>query len=194
MSATASAAAATRARILLAARAQCEAVGLRRMTMEDIARRAGLGRATLYRHLPSKDALVAALVAEEAAAFFGALDAALADCASAEERIAEGFAFALRYVEGHPLVARLRASEPEALLGALVGDGRLIATATAGLRARIHGECDERSGRESAELLVRLVLSLALTPASELRVHTRAGAVAFARRHLIPAVRGAGRR
>jgi AcrR family transcriptional regulator len=181
----------TRARIILAALAQCEEVGLRRATMEDVARRAGLGRATLYRHFQSKDALVQTIILAENDAFFAALDGAIAECPSDEERLVEGFAFALEYTRGHALLRKLLRTEPETLLPYLIGGGQLIRVATDALCARIHGDAsDSLRGRESAELLVRLVLSLALTPDSILGAEDREGALRFARRHLVPSLRG----
>lgn len=175
----------TRAQIILAALAQCEEVGLRRVTMEDVARRAGLGRATLYRHFPSKDALVQAVILEEAEAFFTAIDAAVAECRSDEERLVEGFAFALEYARGHALLQKLLRAEPETLLPYLIGGGQLVALATDAVCHRIHERSpDSRAARETSEVLVRLVLSLALTPQSGLGTETRAGAIRFARRHL----------
>jgi AcrR family transcriptional regulator len=181
----------TRARIILAGRAQCEEVGLRRATMEDVARRAGLGRATLYRHFQSKDALVQAIILAENDAFFAALDTAIAECSSDEARVVEGFAFALEYTRGHKLLRKLLRTEPETLLPYLIGGGQLIRVATEALAARIHAEESEQ-GRESAELLVRLILSLALTPDSILGAEDREGALRFARRHLVPSLGGGG--
>lgn len=181
----------TGARILLAAVAQCQEVGLRRTTMEDVARRAGLARATLYRHFQSKDALVRAVILAETDAFFTALDGALAECAGDAERLVEGFAFALDYVRAHALLAKLLRSEPETLLPYLIGGSELVRVATAGVCRRIHG--DGATGvraRESAELLVRLVLSLALTPGSGLGADTHEGAIRLARRHLLPSLHG----
>lgn len=180
----------TRARIMLAATRHCEDVGLRRATMEDVARAAGLGRATLYRHFQSKDALVRAVILAETEAFFAALDNAIADCATNEDRLAEGFAFALHYIRAHALLTKLLRSEPETLLPYLVGGEELIAVATDLVCARVHGETGRsRQGRENAELLVRLVLSLALTPASGLGISDHDGAIAFARRHLLAGLR-----
>ncbi len=179
----------TRARIILAALAQCEEVGLRRATMEDVARRAGLGRATLYRHFQSKDALVQTIILAENDAFFAALDAAIAECSSDEERLVEGFAFALEYVRAHRLLRKLLRTEPETLLPYLIGGGQLIRVATDALCTRIHAEQSVHA-RENAELLVRLVLSLALTPESLLGAEDRDGAIRFARRHLVPSLRG----
>ena len=183
----------TRARIMLAATRHCEDIGLRRATMEDVARAAGLGRATVYRHFQSKDALVRAVILAETEAFFAALDNAIADCPSDEDRLAEGFAFALHYIRAHTLLNKLLRSEPETLLPYLVGGDELIAVATSAVCGRVHGEAGRsRQGRENAELLVRLVLSLALTPASGLEVADHDEAVAFARRHLVPSLRGGG--
>jgi AcrR family transcriptional regulator len=180
----------TRARILAAAVEQCAEIGLRRVTMEDVARRAGLGRATLYRHFPSKDALVQAVILGEAEAFFEALDRAIAGCGSDEERLVEGFAFALHYTRSHGLLAKLLRSEPATLLPYLVGGGDLIRLATDEVHRRIHAEeAKGEQGRETAEMLVRLVLSLALTPESILGVDTRDGAERFARRHLVSSLR-----
>lgn len=181
----------TRARIMLAATEHCQEVGLSRVTMEDVARRAGLGRATLYRHFQSKDALVRAVILAETDAFFAALDGAIAECATDEDRLSEGFAFALHYIRAHALLAKLLRSEPETLLPYLVGGDELIAVATEAVVARVHGDvARSRQGRENAELLVRLVLSLALTPGSGLGVEDHDGATAFARRHLVPSLRG----
>src|SRR5437660_12622409 len=96
----------TRGRIMEAAVQQCEGFGLRRTTMDDVARRAGLSRATLYRHFDSKDALVQAVILAEAERFFAALDVALAGLERSEERVVEGFAFGLRYVRTHGLLAK----------------------------------------------------------------------------------------
>ncbi|HZU40943.1 MAG TPA: helix-turn-helix domain-containing protein [Solirubrobacteraceae bacterium] len=181
----------TRARIMLAAIEQCQELGLRRTTMEDVARRAGLGRATLYRHFQSKDALVREIILAETEAFFAALDGALAECSSDAERLVEGFAFALHYIRAHALLNKLLRSEPETLLPYLIGGGELIRTATRDVCARVHGDGgDAERVRESAELLVRLVLSLALTPESALGADTPEGAKRLARRHLVTSLRG----
>lgn len=181
----------TRGRIMLAGLRQCEEVGLRRTTMEDIARRAGLARVTLYRHFDGKEALVRAIVLAEVERFFDTLDAAIVDCRRSDERLVEGFAFALEFIRGHALFQRLMRTEPEALLPYLAGGGYLIAAATRAVAERI--EHDEVAGLlssgddvELAELLVRLVLSLALSPESALRADDRDGARRLARRYLVP--------
>lgn len=175
----------TRERILRAAIRQCEEVGLRRTTMEDIARRARLARATLYRHFESKDALVRAVILAEAQRFFDALDVAIAGRKRSEERLVEGFAFALQYAHDHALLQKLLRNEPETLLPYLLGDSRLIRLATDAVAQRIESSrIDTPSPRETAELAVRLVLSLALSPESSLGADDAEGARRLARRHL----------
>ena len=60
-------------RILDAALGQFEDFGLRRSTMEDIARRCGLSRITIYRRFPKKENLIEAVVLRELRNFLGDL-------------------------------------------------------------------------------------------------------------------------
>jgi hypothetical protein len=133
---------------------------------------------------------VQAVILGEAEAFFQALDRAIVGCDSDEERLVEGFAFALQYIRSHGLLAKLLRSEPATLLPYLVGGGDLIRLATDEVHQRVHSEeARGERGREISEMLVRLVLSLALTPDSILGVDTREGAERFARRHLVSSLR-----
>jgi AcrR family transcriptional regulator len=67
-----------RDRVVRAAREIFAARGLD-VTMREIARRAGVGVATLYRRFPTKEALVAEVFAEQVAQCVAAMDEALAD-------------------------------------------------------------------------------------------------------------------
>ena len=173
---------------MCAAVGQCEEFGLRRTTMDDVARRAGLSRATLYRHFDSKDALVQAVIFAEAERFFDRLDVALEGLEGTDERVVEGFAFALQYIRRHALLGKLLRTEPEALLPYLLGDSRLIPIATEAVAARVPGDqgVDPEDARSAAELIVRLTLSLALSPESSLGITDADGARRLARRYLVP--------
>ncbi len=93
--------AATRAALLEAALHEFSAFGLRRASVEDVARRAGVSRQTLYSHWRSKDDLFRSLVetihAEQAVAMEEALDAPAADVEARMIAVLE--ARFLRFVE-----------------------------------------------------------------------------------------------
>jgi TetR/AcrR family transcriptional regulator, repressor for uid operon len=78
----------TSQRILDAALNEAAAVGLQRITVEDVVRRAGVSRMTVYRRYPRRDDLVAALVRRETQRFLGAV----ADAIDAAEDPNEGVA------------------------------------------------------------------------------------------------------
>ena len=67
-----------RERILATARQVFAERGLN-ASLEDIARRAGVGVGTLYRRFPSREDLIGAVFAEKMAVYADAVDAALAD-------------------------------------------------------------------------------------------------------------------
>lgn len=162
----------TEARILDAALAQFSEYGLKRTSMEDVARRAGIGRATLYRRYAQKDDLVRALILREGTRFLDAIRNATAAVEDREEALVAGFALMVMQAGSHPLVRRLLTSEPEAVLpyltvnaAAMVDLGRsYFRRALAEERARglvIKGDLDD-----VAELITRLLHSLLLTPSS----------------------------
>jgi AcrR family transcriptional regulator len=68
-----------RERIFDAARELLSSHGLDGVTMAEVARRAGVARATVFNYFPSKYALVEAITEEVFAYYVGMLDAALAD-------------------------------------------------------------------------------------------------------------------
>lgn len=184
----------TRQRILDAALAQFEDFGLRRTTMEDVARHAGISRITIYRRFAGKEALVEAVLLRESSRFFTALDAAVADLPTTDERLVEGFAFTLEHLRRHVLLNRLLSTEPEALLPFLTVDaGPILAAAREFLADRLDREIAE--GRlppldvaVAGELLSRLVLSFLLTPDSVVRLDGPEDAREFAHRYLAPSL------
>jgi AcrR family transcriptional regulator len=104
------------AALLDAARACVLAVGVRRTTFSDVARRAGVSRMTLYRRFPDLDALLAALMTRE----FGRLIATAREHASAlpatRERVVATVVHGARALAGDPLFGRLVDLDPELLL------------------------------------------------------------------------------
>src|ERR687896_2596299 len=102
-------------RLLDAARECVLAVGVRRTTVTDVARRAGVSRMTLYRRFPDLETVLSALMTRE----FGHLvaqAAAQAEGATARERVVAMVVHGSRSLAGDPLFGRLLDIDPELLL------------------------------------------------------------------------------
>jgi AcrR family transcriptional regulator len=186
----------TRERILDAALAHLERYGLRRTTVEDVAREAGLSRVTIHRHFGTKETLIREVVLREGRRFLDALGAAIAEHDDPAEALGDGFAFALEHLGGHPLFNRLLEAEADLLLPYLSGEGGSLLALARGwvadrLGARVQsGALPPIDAEGAAEVLVRLALSFLLTPQTCLPLGTRAETRAWARRALVPGLLG----
>lgn len=174
-----------------AALRQFELFGLMRATIEDIARRARVGRVTVYRHFLGKDGLIEAVTLREVRKFLAELDSVVMVLDDPEERIVEGFVFTLQAARQHRLLQRMIDSEPEMALPWLTTQGAsLIAAATEYLAAHMARDLDDDRGGpellETAEIVVRLIVSFLLTPKVGIDLNDDACARAFARRYLRP--------
>jgi AcrR family transcriptional regulator len=160
----------TRARILDAAFDAVAAFGLSRLTVEDVARQAGLARQSVYRYFGSKDELVAALVIRELETFLDGVREAHARHTDLEAAMREAALFCLRTVREHPLLDRLLASEPETLLPHLTTRaGPVVARAREVLEELATERVGGRSGlvHRTADVAVRAIVSYALTPSDD---------------------------
>lgn len=185
---------ATTVRILDAALAQVLEHGLRRTSVEDVARRAGLARITIYRRFPGRDDLLRAVLLREGRRLLALVDEAVDAVDSLDEQVVEGFTAILQATRTHPLLQRLLVTEGDLTLatltthgGALVALGREHLAGHL-LLAQHEGRLAPFDVRAVAELLVRLTLSFVLTPDSYLPLATPDDARAFARRFVLPMI------
>ena len=156
-------------RLLDAALETATVHGLARLSVGDVAKRAGLSRQTLYRYFPSRDALVAALVANETSQ----LVRTVAESALAEDTpqgsLEAALATALRVVRDHPLLDRLVRTEPEALLPLLTTEGSPAMTQVRSVVEAILAQRtpelddDEVARRRLADVITRLLISYAIS-------------------------------
>jgi AcrR family transcriptional regulator len=159
-------------RILDAALELVAASGLRHLTMDDVATRAGVGRMTVYRRFGSRQHLTDALAVRECRRCLADIAAALDPSNPIDERAAELFVATLRVIREHPLLERLARVEPEALLHELNRDGsavfRLVRDfLVAQIRiAQSAGELVDIEPEPLAEMAVRLGASFVLMPDS----------------------------
>jgi TetR/AcrR family transcriptional repressor of uid operon len=143
--------------------------GIRRTSMEDVARRAGVSRMTVFRRFASKQRLVEVVIAREVRRGMGELDLIWEAAETLEDRLVAGLEFAGRYVSGHPLFDRVLRSEPETLLAQLTLDGGPVLELYRSLIAhRLQAEINAGRATTSdldgaAEVIARLAISLLLT-------------------------------
>jgi AcrR family transcriptional regulator len=179
-------------RILDAALALSAASGLRHLTMDEVARKAGVGRMTVYRRFASKGSLVDALAVRECRRCLAVVAAAIDPDAAIVDRIATMFVTVLRVIREHPLLERLARVEPEALLGELTRDNSLVFRLVREfLVARVReaeaaGELDAVDPEVVGEIGLRLGASFVLMPDSVLPLHDEAATHATVKALLAP--------
>lgn len=177
--------------ILDAALAEFLSYGLRRTTVDVVARRAGVSRATLYRRFDGKDALVQAVLVRESRRFFGSIADAVAGLPTAEDRLVEGFVVGVRLARTDRLLNRLLSSDAEALLPYLTTNSELVVAAVREFLVqqgeKLPGGLSPVDGRQPAgvaELFVRLAISFTLMPHSSIPMSNDDEVRAFARDYL----------
>lgn len=190
------------ARILAATVEQAEHVGMRRITIEDVARRSGVGRATLYRRFPTKAALIDAVVLAEAHRYFDGHTQACSHATTLVDRLVYGTVFTVTFLRENILLKKLLRAEPETILPSLTVDAGpildfAIGQSAAELRTEIYGTTSttpeqERHLRTVAELHTRLTLSFIVTPHTSINLTTIDDTRAYVRQYLLPMITGHG--
>jgi len=100
------------AEILAAARREFTEIGVRRASMDAVARAAGVSRSTLYRRFPNKDALLAAVGQGMAAETMERLGEVVRGL-SPGDAVVEAFVECARMVADDQLIRRLLLDEPD---------------------------------------------------------------------------------
>lgn len=162
----------TRERILEGCYACIARHGIARTTVEDVAKEAGLSRATVYRVFPAgRDDLVRETVVWEMGRFFGRLAEAVAGAPDFATLIEEGLRFARAAILEHEVLQTVLVTEPEMLLPLMtVQTERPLRFVVGYLEPFL--EREQRAGRlrdgvevaDAAEYTGRLLLSLIGSP------------------------------
>ena len=164
-------------RVLDATRSQLVEFGLRRTSLDDIARAAQVGRATLFRRFPNRDALHWALAAREAQRSIARVDAQVAEIEDPEEFLVAGAIAVIHELIGNELLQRLLVTDRDQMLPLLAGPGAPIVAMgreyIAGHLRRLEAGGATLVGDPDivGELLARTVLSIALNPEGVLPLH-----------------------
>lgn len=158
---------ATSQRILDAALQEAAAVGLARITVEDVVRRAGVSRMTAYRRYPRRDDLVDALVHRETQRFLAAVADAIEQVdEDSNDGVAEAFIAAVRFAREHPMVRRVGTAD-----AAQIGEwAELMNMGAAFIANYIHGDAEGPPSREVrwvADVFARLFFTYISSPPTD---------------------------
>lgn len=177
-------------RILDAAVQEAAAVGLQRITVEDVVRRAGVSRMTAYRRYPRRDDLVEALVRRETQRFLAAVADAIDTAEDPHEGVAEAFIAAVTFSREHPMLRRAGQLEPAPIAASV----ELLKLGSAFIADYIHGDAPGRPARQVrwvADVFARLFLTYISMPPDDPNFSDDAELRRFAREVLTPMVQRA---
>ncbi len=165
--------------------------GVAKTTADDIARAAGVSRATLYRAFPGgKEVAFDALLRHEVARFFARVDGPLQAADTLEDLLVIGAVEAADFLVRHEALAYVLRHEPERVLPGFAFqrfDGAL-AVATGFLTPHLARFVpDPQRASDGAEFVVRLLFSFAIDPSPMVDLTDPMSVRRFARTFVLPA-------
>jgi AcrR family transcriptional regulator len=190
--------------LLDAAVAQFALTGVRRTSADDIARRAGVNRATLYRKLGTKSQILNQAILQETARALGRIETAIGEVPTPGTKGFDPAAYVLRFfsvtvdeVRGNELLRQVMLTDREdALVGlteragdALALAAELSADRIRKLRAYV-GNPEKRDIAAVSVTLARLTQSLLLTPDGPPLLDTAARRKRYVNSVIVPMVLG----
>ena len=152
-------------RLLQATFACVARYGIAKTSVEDVAREAGVSRATVYRQFPGgKDQLIGDTIRWETARFFAELAVAIEHASDFETTLEEAIVFARAALTQHAVFQKVLETEPDLLLPQMSVDDRLVRSMVATfLKAHLEPEADRLAAGVSvdqvADHVSRLLLS-----------------------------------
>lgn len=182
----------TSQRILDAAERCIARQGLRRVTMAEVARAAGLSRGALYLHFAGRASLLDAVLTRVASRFVASSAIPVRQRPTLDAQVGEAAVFIRRHLGGSPLTLRLPVEEETALAAVLTARiDRLVGEwiefwlpllAEAEDRGEVRPGLDHR---QAAEWIVRVLLSFAVLPTATFEGDDPAAVHAFVAAHLV---------
>ncbi len=167
--------------------------GIRRLTMDQIAKHANIARVTIYSHFPNKDSVITAAVAREVEALLTRLQQSSAEVTDPHARVVEMFTMSFGWLRDNALLQRLIRFEPETILPFAAYDSPYLVLGrqwVASQLAHIFRETTPTPNPSDfddvAELAVRVVQSLVLSPVSNYDLDDPDSLRELARRWLLP--------
>ena len=163
--------------------------GVAKTSLDDVAREAGLSRATVYRLFPGgRDGLLEVVANVEIARFFAAVVDRLEAADDLEDLLVAGMSEAGRRIVEHDALQFLLAHEPEVVVPKLAFrqlDG-VLRTAAAIAAPYLERWMSPADALRAAEWVTRLVLSYASTPAGDISIGDEASVRRLVRAFVLP--------
>ena len=157
--------------LLDAAEACLQRYGLAKMTVEDVAQAAGLSRATVYRQVGNRDALVLSVAARNAERLAAEAIAYLIQLDQVGDWIVEGLLFCVREIPNRPVLAEFVSPQALATSSRLVlTSDRMLAIGSEILRPMFETALGQGLLHEELELdaviewVLRILMSLLAVP------------------------------
>lgn len=178
------------ARVVDAALACFSRWGVAKTTLDDIAREAGVSRATVYRLFPGgKDVVIDAVAGRELVQFFAGLAGELQPCAGdLESLVVAGITYTTRAIRDHAALQFLLLHEPEVVLPLVAFDrfDHVLEQASAFCAPWLEPHLGQEWAPRAGEWLTRMVLSYTLVPSDGFDLALEADARHFVRSFVMP--------
>lgn len=155
--------------------------GIAKTTMEDVARKAGISRATLYRQVQSREDLLHATIRAEARRVTGRVEDATAGSPSTPDLLAGVLHVLAAELDSHEVLGALLETEPERILGPLSEDQPYILALIAQMcgpavrRSIEAGELRRSDADATVDYVARMVVLFAAERSGHVDVSTLEG-------------------
>ena len=178
--------------ILDAALVEFERHGFQRVALDDVARRAGVSRTTIYRRFANKDELVAAVIERENVVLFADIAAELKGAEKPANYYVEAFTQSILMFRRHRVLNQMMTDEPALVLElARRHYGAAIERMADALRVIFPTGFADRIGAAAvddlADTILRYAAVVLLLPSAE-RLDTPDELRGFAERHFVPSL------
>lgn len=180
------------AAILDAALVELERHGFRKVALDDVARRAGVSRTTIYRRFANRDELVGAVIERENVALFADIAAELKSAKPQANYYVEAFTLSIMRFRRHRVLNQMIVDDP-ALAQELLHRhyGAAVERMAAALRVIFHEGFADRIGapavNDLADTILRYAAMVLLLPSVQ-PLQTADEVRAFATRHFLPSL------
>jgi AcrR family transcriptional regulator len=182
----------TTQQILDAALVEFERHGFHRVALDDVARRAGVSRTTIYRRFANRDQLVAAVIERENVVLFADIAAELKNAGALSNYYVEAFTQSILMFRRHRVLDQMMRDEPALVLELTRHHyGAAIERMAEALRVIFPAGFADRIGADAvndlADTILRYAAMVLLLPSAE-PLGTADELRAFAARHFLPSL------